>query len=256
MTVALDHTIVHAKDNLASAQFLARILGLPAPEGPGHFTPVVTHNSVALDFMTVSHVSPQHYAFTVGSAEFDAAYERVRAQGVTIYAWPDRSGEGEMNHRGGQRGFYFDDPDRNLMELIEHPEDTMAPVEELIRSWIEAERNSDITTLDRLLTADFSGVGPLGYTLDRAQWLARYEGGLRMDTFDYIDYAVRVYRDAAVVIGTQVQTGSHQGNDVSGRFRVTLFATRDASSLLLAGCQISFMPPNQAGDIAAIGAQQ
>jgi hypothetical protein len=37
-----------------------------------------------------------------------------------------------MNHRGGQRGFYFNDPDRNLMELIEHPEDTMAPVEELI----------------------------------------------------------------------------------------------------------------------------
>jgi hypothetical protein len=68
MTVTLDHTIVHASDNLASAQFLADILGVARPGAPTHFTPVVTDNDVVLDFMTVGKVLPHHYAFTMTSA--------------------------------------------------------------------------------------------------------------------------------------------------------------------------------------------
>ena len=74
MAVTLDHTIVHASDNLASARFLAEILGLPVPEIPAHFTPVVTDNDVVLDFMTVDAVMPHHYAFTVSPATFDEAF--------------------------------------------------------------------------------------------------------------------------------------------------------------------------------------
>lgn len=122
MSPSLDHTIVHATDNLASACFLADILGVARPAGPGHFTPVVTDNGVALDFMTVDVVHRQHYAFTVTANEFDAAYERVQARNLTIYAWPGHGGEGEVNHRHGRRGFYFDDPDGHSMELIEQPD--------------------------------------------------------------------------------------------------------------------------------------
>jgi hypothetical protein len=86
MTVTLDHTIVHASNNLASAQFLANILGLARPDSPAHLTPVVTDNDVVLDFMTVGEVLPHHYAFTLSPAEFDEAYGRVRAESLTIYA--------------------------------------------------------------------------------------------------------------------------------------------------------------------------
>lgn len=79
MAVTLDHTIVQASDNLASAWFLADILGLAVPETPAHFTPVVTDNDVVLDFMTVDAVMPHHYAFTVSPATFDEAFTRVRA---------------------------------------------------------------------------------------------------------------------------------------------------------------------------------
>ena len=111
MTVTLDHTIVHARNNLASAQFLADILGVARPEGPAHFTPVVPDNGVVLDFMTVGNVLPHHYAFTMSPARFDEAYGRVHTQGLTIYAQPDRSGEGTVYEHNGWRGFYFDDPD-------------------------------------------------------------------------------------------------------------------------------------------------
>ncbi|MCU1465442.1 MAG: Glyoxalase/bleomycin resistance protein/dioxygenase, partial [Actinomycetia bacterium] len=54
-------------------------------------------------------------------AEFDPIFGRVRAAGVEYYADPHRSRPGEINHHSGGRGFYFDDPDDHLMEVITRP---------------------------------------------------------------------------------------------------------------------------------------
>lgn len=243
MSPNLDHTIVHATDNLASARFLADILGVDGPAGPGHFAPVVTANGVALDFMTVGKVHPQHYAFTVTTSEFDAAYEQVRGRGLTIYAWPDRSGEGEMNHRRGQRGFYFDDPDGNFMELIEQPEpeadaDPDAEVRELVTAWAAAEATEDVDALDHLLGDDFTGIGPIGFVIDKATWLGRFSTGLHNEAFSLDDVQVHAHGDTAVVIGVQDQRTTYNGNDTSGRFRVSLTAVRDAGRWQLVSCHI------------------
>jgi hypothetical protein len=40
MTIRLDHTIVPAKDKIASATFLAEIFGLTVEPDPGHFAGV------------------------------------------------------------------------------------------------------------------------------------------------------------------------------------------------------------------------
>ena len=121
MTVTLDHTIVHASDKHASAQFLAGILGLAVGEPTGPFVPVVVGNHVALDFMDSSSIRGQHYAFRVAEDEFDPIFERVRASGAAYYADPDRQVRGEINHRFGGRGVYFDDPDDHLMEVLTYP---------------------------------------------------------------------------------------------------------------------------------------
>ena len=60
-------------------------------------------------------------AFLVSDAEFDAAFARIRAQGVRYYADPRRTKPGEINHLHGGRGVYFDDPDGHVMEIITHP---------------------------------------------------------------------------------------------------------------------------------------
>jgi hypothetical protein len=50
--------------------------------------------------------------------EFDAIFDRVTAAGITYYADPGDRVAGELNDRGGGRGFYFDDPDGHNMEVF------------------------------------------------------------------------------------------------------------------------------------------
>jgi catechol 2,3-dioxygenase-like lactoylglutathione lyase family enzyme len=121
MSVELNHTIIPAKDKWASARFLADILGLEAGPEWGHFVPLRTANGVTLDFDNREDFRPQHFAFLVGEAEFDAALTRIRAGGVRHYATPLRERPGEINHRYGGRGVYFDDPNGHLFEIITQP---------------------------------------------------------------------------------------------------------------------------------------
>jgi catechol 2,3-dioxygenase-like lactoylglutathione lyase family enzyme len=121
MSVELNHTIVHAHDPRASAEFLARILGVSVAPQWGPFLPVEV-DRVALDFMADDgDFTRQHYAFLVSDDVFDAAYSRLGADGVQIWADPHLQEPGEINHHFGGRGVYFEDPDGHLMEFITTP---------------------------------------------------------------------------------------------------------------------------------------
>ena len=52
MTIVLDHTIVPAHDNEASAGFFARIFGLRFEGSKSHFAPVRLNDTLVLDFDT------------------------------------------------------------------------------------------------------------------------------------------------------------------------------------------------------------
>ena len=121
MSIELNHTIIPAKDKWASARFLAEILNREAGPEWGRFVPVKTDNGVTLDFADATDFQPRHFAFLVSEAEFDTALARIRAQDVKHYATPRRERPGEINHRYGGRGVYFDDPDGHLMEIITRP---------------------------------------------------------------------------------------------------------------------------------------
>src|SRR5438094_9177021 len=117
MSVELNHTIIPARDRWASAKFLADILNLEAGPEWGHFVPIRTANGVTLDFADREEFRPQHYAFLVSEAEFDAALARIRAGGIRHYATPRRELPGELKRPEGGRGVYLDDPTRPVMEL-------------------------------------------------------------------------------------------------------------------------------------------
>lgn len=122
MAVELNHTIVHARDAQASAQFLATLLGLAAPTRFGPFWVVQTSNRVSLDFLETDEAFiVEHYAFLISEAEFDEIFARLRARGRQYWADPGRTRPGTINHGDGGRGVYFEDPNGHLLEIITRP---------------------------------------------------------------------------------------------------------------------------------------
>ncbi|RPE37088.1 VOC family protein [Kitasatospora cineracea] len=123
MSVELNHTIVHARDNRESAEFFADLLNLEITAEWGPFIAVALGNGVTLDFATVpaDSITPQHYAFLVSEEEFDAAYAQIEQRGIEHYADPRRQQPGTVNHNDGGRGVYFMDPAGHAMELITVP---------------------------------------------------------------------------------------------------------------------------------------
>jgi catechol 2,3-dioxygenase-like lactoylglutathione lyase family enzyme len=124
MAVALNHTIVAARDKHQSAQFLADVLGLQPPAEFGPFVEVQVDNGVSLDFDEVGPGEPvtaQHYAFLISEEEFDAVLARVTGRGLPIWPNPWKGDEGRINHNDGGRGFYFEDPSGHFLEVLTRP---------------------------------------------------------------------------------------------------------------------------------------
>jgi ketosteroid isomerase-like protein len=111
-------------------------------------------------------------------------------------------------------------------------------VPDLVRRWAAAEEQNDAGALDGLLAGEFAGVGPFGFILTRDQWLTRFTNGLVNRSFAIEDPQVRDFGDAAVATGVLAQQTSWQGNDNSGRFRITLVAVRMGERWLLAHAHI------------------
>lgn len=122
MSIALNHTIVHATDPKRSALFLSEILGVGSPTPYGPFFVVQVDNGVSLDFMADRHlVRPQHYAFLVGDGEFDDILGRIRSRELEFWADPTHRRGGEINTRDGGRGVYWADPDGHNLEILTKP---------------------------------------------------------------------------------------------------------------------------------------
>lgn len=122
MSAQLNHTIISSSNKSRSARFLADMLERPAPVRFGPFEVVELDNGVSLDFATVEGpIQPQHYAFLISEADFDAVFGRIREQGLEYWADPMGHRSGEINHNDGGRGVYFLDPDGHYMEVITRP---------------------------------------------------------------------------------------------------------------------------------------
>jgi catechol 2,3-dioxygenase-like lactoylglutathione lyase family enzyme len=123
MAVQLNHTIVHAHDPAASAQFLTEILGVAPPTRFGPFHVVEVDNGVSLDFIQADpgDIPSVHYAFLISEPEFDEIFARITERGLDIWADPGRHEPGQINHHFGGRGVYFTDPNGHFLEIITQP---------------------------------------------------------------------------------------------------------------------------------------
>lgn len=122
MGAQLNHTIVWSRDQQASSQFLAEMLGRPPPHRFGHFDVVEFDNGVSLDFAErEGEIAAQHYAFLLSEEDFDAVMGRLRDRNLDYWADPARRRAGEINHNDGGRGAYFADPDGHFLEVLTRP---------------------------------------------------------------------------------------------------------------------------------------
>ncbi len=133
MALVLDHTIVPAKDKVASAEFFAEIFGLMVKAGQGRFAQVQINESLTFDF--ADEPEPRsgpgsdprtgrrhHYAFHISDTEFEAIFGRVKAKGLPYGSGPRNHTDGQIYTRRGGRGFYFEDPNGHLLAVMTVPE--------------------------------------------------------------------------------------------------------------------------------------
>jgi ketosteroid isomerase-like protein len=120
-------------------------------------------------------------------------------------------------------------------------------VAQVANTWATAELQGDTAFLEKLLAEDFVGVGPLGFLLNKQQWLARYQSGdMKYTTHTLDDVGVRTYNEAAIAIGRLTQEATYQGNPVNVQMRATLVFVRQQGQWQLAGlhlCNIGQPPP-------------
>ncbi len=85
-------------------------------------------------------------------------------------------------------------------------ENTENELLQLANSWIDAEKSGESQFLEDTLTDDFIGIGPLGFMLRKNEWIERHmSGDLKYESLDLKETSVRVYNDAAILIGRQEQ---------------------------------------------------
>jgi ketosteroid isomerase-like protein len=107
--------------------------------------------------------------------------------------------------------------------------------------WAEAERTLDVARLAPMLAEDFVGVGPLGFTLTKQQWLgARASGDLAHAAFAWDPADIHLHAGTAIVVGVQTQDSTYQGRPApSGPFRVTQVLLRSGDgSWVIAGMHL------------------
>jgi uncharacterized protein DUF4440 len=120
---------------------------------------------------------------------------------------------------------------------------TQKQLDSLVAAISRAEAGGDVEQLDAVLAPDFTGVGPAGFVLGRAQWMERFANGLVNDSFELAGLDWRIHDGVAVGIGIQRQRTTYQGHRNDGDFRVSLIAIppsgRSVGGWLLLGVHLS-----------------
>jgi ketosteroid isomerase-like protein len=119
---------------------------------------------------------------------------------------------------------------------------TNSRVDEVLSAWTSAELRGDTAALERLLTQDFTGAGPLGFLLSKPDWLARHAPGqLAYESYQLSETQQHLHGDTAVVIARQTARGTHRGNPIPEQLRATLVLIEEGGDWRLLSLHFSFI---------------
>lgn len=120
MPIELDHVIVSARDQRASAKRLAGLLGVRWSEsGVGPFSPVYLNDGLTLDFIDDATEFPiQHFCFRVDEATFDAILTRIESADIAYRSTVRGPVDRKINTDYGGRMIYWNEPDGHQWEML------------------------------------------------------------------------------------------------------------------------------------------
>lgn len=117
----------------------------------------------------------------------------------------------------------------------------MTAIEELLDTWIEAERTGDAPGMAALLTDDFVGIGPLGFQLPKPAWVGRLaDGQLHYDELSLDEVSIREYPESALAAARWKARGIARGHPVPTT-RVSVSLVRLRGAWKIAGIHYSFI---------------
>ena len=120
MTIELDHVIVSARDQVASARQLAELLGVPwSATTLGPFSAVYVNPGLTLDFIQTEQAFPvEHFCFRVLDAEFDGILGRLQQAGIAYRSDVRGPVNFQINTTFGGRMVYWNEPDGHQWEML------------------------------------------------------------------------------------------------------------------------------------------
>ena len=118
----IDHIILNTNNLEASVDFYTAILGFKNEGQDGPFAIIRVSEDFTLQLAQWGTKGNEHYAFAMSRADFDAAFERIRANqipyGDSFHSVGNNSGPGnETGARGPGPTVYMFDPNHHLIEI-------------------------------------------------------------------------------------------------------------------------------------------
>ena len=122
MAIQLDHLILPVVDRDQSIEFFTEVLGCTYEGQREPFSVIRVTPDLTLQLAPWGTDGGMHLAFALPRAEFDAAFDRVRAAGIpygdSFHAVGNMQGPGdEDGSRGPGKSVYFFDPNQHLIEI-------------------------------------------------------------------------------------------------------------------------------------------
>jgi ketosteroid isomerase-like protein len=101
-------------------------------------------------------------------------------------------------------------------------DDVSKELQEAEKKWAAGAAKQDVTFMQSLVTDDYTMTNPVGQVVPGKVLIDKIKDGtFKVESLDYTDMKVRVYGDAAVVIGHLSCKGNWEGNDVGGEYAFT-----------------------------------
>jgi ketosteroid isomerase-like protein len=102
-------------------------------------------------------------------------------------------------------------------------------IKDLEKEWAEAGKAADTAKLGEIIADDWSGIGPDGKSMTKAEFIDGYKSGkMKTESFDMGAVNVKVLGSIAVAQGSDKEKSLFDGKDSSGTYAWTdVFAKRD-----------------------------
>jgi catechol 2,3-dioxygenase-like lactoylglutathione lyase family enzyme len=118
----LDHIILKVNDLESSVEFYTSVMGFENVGTDGPFTVIRTGPNFQMQLAPWGTEGFEHYAFSVSRTEFDSIFAKVKELGLeygpTFDSVGVNTGPGtESGARGDAPTVYFNDPNKNLIEI-------------------------------------------------------------------------------------------------------------------------------------------